>query len=100
MACESVPLARSPWESWSAWARALSQCCCDGRLFPLDGVVGVYLATCVVFFVLSRYRIPAIPMFVMIAAAALVWLYDALLERRATIVIALVGLVAAGFVVN
>ena len=39
-------------------------------------------------------------MFVMIAAAALVWLYDALLERRATIVIALVGLVAAGFVVN
>ncbi|MDE0909144.1 MAG: hypothetical protein OSB60_01665 [Myxococcota bacterium] len=53
-----------------------------------------------VFFVLSRYRIPAIPMFVMIAAAALVWLYDALLERRATIAIALVGLVAAGFVVN
>ena len=70
------------------------------RLFPLSGVVGVYLATCVVFFVLSRYRIPAVPVFVMFAAAALVWLYDALLERRATIAIALVGLVAAGFVVN
>jgi tetratricopeptide (TPR) repeat protein len=70
------------------------------RLFPLYGVVGVYLATCVMFFVLSRYRIPAVPVFVMFAAAALVWLYDALLARRATIAIALLGLVAAGLVVN
>jgi 4-amino-4-deoxy-L-arabinose transferase-like glycosyltransferase len=70
------------------------------RLAPLYALIGVYLATCLIFFVLSRYRIPAVPVLIMFAAAACVWLYDALRARRAAFGIALVALLAIGWLSN
>lgn len=69
-------------------------------LLPLYGVVGVYFVTCILFFVLSRYRIPAVPVLIMFAAAALVWLYDSLRTRRAAFAKAAVVLVLFALVVN
>lgn len=70
------------------------------KLAPLYALIGVYLATCLIFFVLSRYRIPAVPILIMFAAAACVWLYDALRARRAAFGIALVALLAVGWLSN
>ncbi|MDP6980926.1 MAG: glycosyltransferase family 39 protein [Myxococcota bacterium] len=63
------------------------------ELWPLYGVVAVALATGLIFFVLSRYRVPAVPALIIFAAAALVWLYDALRARRREFYFALASLV-------
>jgi tetratricopeptide (TPR) repeat protein len=70
------------------------------RLTPLYALAGVYLATCLIFFVLSRYRIPAVPVLIMFAAAACVWLYDAARTRRAALGVGLAGLAMAALACN
>ncbi|MCH7600046.1 MAG: glycosyltransferase family 39 protein [Myxococcales bacterium] len=70
------------------------------KLAPLYALIGVYLATCLIFFVLSRYRIPAVPVLIMFAAAACVWLYDAMRARRTSFAIALVALLGAAGACN
>ncbi|MCP5044224.1 MAG: tetratricopeptide repeat protein [bacterium] len=62
------------------------------KLFPLYALIGVTLATSLIFFVLSRYRVPMVPVLIMFAAAALVWLYDAARARRREFVPAIVAL--------
>ena len=52
------------------------------RLFPLYAMVGVYLLTALLFFVLSRYRIPVVPVLIVFAAHGAVYLLDAWRERR------------------
>ncbi|MCS5638311.1 MAG: glycosyltransferase family 39 protein [Myxococcota bacterium] len=51
-------------------------------LFPLYAVVGVYLASAMIFFVVSRYRMPAASLLVIFAAYAGVWLFEAARDRR------------------
>ena len=53
-------------------------------LFPLYAAVGVYLASAMIFFVLSRYRMPAASILVIFAAYAGVWLFEAARSRRLT----------------
>ena len=68
-------------------------------LLPLYGLLAVHLATGVVFFVLTRYRIPAVPVFMMFAASSLIWLWDAVRERHfvpAGVSVAAVVLLALG----
>ena len=70
------------------------------KLAPLYALIGVHLATCLIFFVLSRYRIPAVPVLIMFAAAACVWLFDAMRARRTSFAIALVALLGAAGACN
>ena len=70
------------------------------KLAPLYALIGVYLATCLIFFVLSRYRIPAVPVLIMFAAAACVWLFDAMRARRTSFAIGLVALLGAAGACN
>ena len=69
-------------------------------LLALYALIGVYLATSVGFFVLSRYRIPVVPVFIIFAGAAVVWLFDAARMRRREFGIALVGLGTAAVMTN
>jgi tetratricopeptide (TPR) repeat protein len=62
------------------------------RLTPFYALIAVYLATGLIFFVLSRYRIPAVPILIIFAASACVWLYDAIHTRRKEIGVAVVAL--------
>jgi len=48
------------------------------ELFPLYAVVLVYLASAMIFFVVSRYRMPAVPVLMIFAAYAVMWLFDGL----------------------
>jgi len=59
-----------------AWRRA------GARSFVLYAVVGVYAATSVAFFVLSHYRMPAVPFLVLFAANAVLWILEAASRRR------------------
>jgi tetratricopeptide (TPR) repeat protein len=59
------------------------------RNLPLLAMMAVYLATNVVFFTLSRYRAPAVPVLIVFAAFASVWLFDAARARAK-------GVLAAG----
>jgi 4-amino-4-deoxy-L-arabinose transferase-like glycosyltransferase len=52
------------------------------RLVPLYAMLGTVLATQLVFFVLSRYRVPAIPLLAIFGAAGLVQLLDEVHARR------------------
>lgn len=52
-------------------------------LFPLYAMIGVSLATALAFFVLSRYRMPIVPLLAIFAAYALVQLFDLSRARRA-----------------
>ncbi len=52
------------------------------ELVPLYALIAVTVATSLVFFVLSRYRVPVVPVLIVFAAAALVWLHDALRTRK------------------
>jgi 4-amino-4-deoxy-L-arabinose transferase-like glycosyltransferase len=52
------------------------------RLVPLYAMLGTVLVTQLVFFVLSRYRMPAIPVLAIFGAAGLVQLLDAVHARR------------------
>lgn len=51
------------------------------ELFPLYAVVAVYLASALIFFVVSRYRMPAVPMLMIFAAYSIVWFFDGLRGR-------------------
>jgi len=67
------------------------------RLAPLYGMIGVYFATAVLFIVLSRYRVPVVPLLSIFAAATLVLLLDyatARDVRRSARAVALVALAA------
>jgi 4-amino-4-deoxy-L-arabinose transferase-like glycosyltransferase len=66
------------------------------RLVPLYAMLGTVLATLLVFFVLARYRMPAIPVLTIFAAAGLVALADLVRARRWRRV-ALAALLAIGF---
>lgn len=70
------------------------------KLFPLYALIAVALVTSLAFFVLSRYRVPVVPVLIMFAAAALVWLYDAARSRQREWVPALVALVLFAGVSN
>jgi 4-amino-4-deoxy-L-arabinose transferase-like glycosyltransferase len=52
------------------------------RLVPLYAMLGTVLATQLIFFVLSRYRMPAVPLLAIFGAAGLVQLLDAVHARR------------------
>ena len=62
------------------------------ELWPIYGVIAATLATALVFFVLSRYRVPAVPALIIFAAYALVWLHDALRARKREFLYALASL--------
>lgn len=47
-----------------------------GATFPLWGFVAVYSASVVAFFVCSRYRLPVLPPLMVLAAAAVLWLWE------------------------
>jgi 4-amino-4-deoxy-L-arabinose transferase-like glycosyltransferase len=47
------------------------------RLFPLHAMVGVFLATALIFFVLSRFRTPVVPVLIVFAASGALALWDA-----------------------
>jgi tetratricopeptide (TPR) repeat protein len=71
------------------------------RLVPVYALLAVYVATSVLFFVLSRYRNPIVPVLLVFAAYATIWLLDQLRQRRwAPLSIALVALVPATAVAN
>ena len=46
------------------------------ELFPLYGLVFVYLTSIMVFFMVSRYRMPAVPILMIFSAYSLVWFFD------------------------
>jgi tetratricopeptide (TPR) repeat protein len=64
--------------------------------FPLYAMVATYAASLVFFFVLSHYRMPAVPFLVVFAAYAAVWIGERIRARRAAAsALALAGLVLA-----
>ena len=60
------------------------------ELFPLYAMVAAYLGSALIFFVVSRYRMPAIPILIVFAAYAAVWLFESARDRK------LPSLLAAG----
>ena len=46
------------------------------RLFPLWGFTAAYVASVVLFLVASRYRVPVLPVLMIFAGHALVWLFE------------------------
>jgi 4-amino-4-deoxy-L-arabinose transferase-like glycosyltransferase len=60
------------WLSASRWR----------ELLPLHAMLGVYLATGLIFFVLSRYRMPIVPVLMVFAAHALARIYRAVRRRE------------------
>ena len=52
------------------------------RHLPLAGFVLVYMASVVVFFVNSRFRVPVLPPLMILGSFAVFWLLDALRARR------------------
>ena len=71
------------------------------RLVPLYAMLGTVLATQLIFFVLSRYRMPAVPLLAIFGAAGLVQLLDAVHARRwKRLAGAASLLVAASFVIH
>ncbi|MDH3214479.1 MAG: glycosyltransferase family 39 protein, partial [Myxococcales bacterium] len=52
------------------------------RLFPLYAMIGVYLATALLLFVLSRYRVPVVPVLIVFTACGAMHLVDAARSRR------------------
>jgi 4-amino-4-deoxy-L-arabinose transferase-like glycosyltransferase len=71
------------------------------RLFPLYAMVGVYLVTALIFFVLSRYRMPVVPLLILFSASGAVGLYDAARARRLRpLILALPSLAVLAFAVH
>lgn len=70
------------------------------QLMPLYAIVGVHFATCLIFFVLARYRIPVVPVLLIFAGQGALFLFDAVRRKRirslvlAVAVLALSGVVA------
>lgn len=71
------------------------------ELFPLWSFVPVYLVSVVVFFVSARYRIPVVPVLILLAAYAVVWIAQRLAARQwwsllaAALPVALMGIVVS-----
>jgi tetratricopeptide (TPR) repeat protein len=71
------------------------------RLVPAYALLIVYLATSVLFFVLSRYRHPLLPLLLIFAAHAVVWIVDRLRQRQWVLLsLALAALVPAAALAN
>jgi 4-amino-4-deoxy-L-arabinose transferase-like glycosyltransferase len=52
------------------------------RLFPLYAMIAVYLASALLFFVLSRYRVPVVPVLIVFAACGVMHGVDAARAQR------------------
>jgi len=52
------------------------------ELFPLHAMLGVHFGASLLFIVLSRYRVPVVPLLIVFAAAGAFWMLDALRGRR------------------
>jgi tetratricopeptide (TPR) repeat protein len=52
------------------------------ELFPLLAILGIHFGASFLFIVLSRYRIPVVPLLIVFAAAGSVWIFDAVRARR------------------
>jgi len=71
------------------------------ELFPLYAMLAAYLAAALAFFVLSRYRMPAVAVLMVFAAVALVHLWDAAARRDwKPLALAVAGLAALVVLVN
>jgi tetratricopeptide (TPR) repeat protein len=69
--------------------------------FPLWGFLLVYMASVVVFFCNARYRVPVLPILILLGSHAIVWVADALRARRySDSLLAGLGFVAALTFVN
>ncbi len=65
------------------------------ELFPLWGFLIVYTASVVAFFVAARFRVPVLPVLMIFAGHALVWLWDRIRAREL-----LAASIAASFVLG
>ena len=71
------------------------------QLFPLWGFVLIYMVSVVLFFICARYRVPILPVLMILGAHAVVWLWETLHGRRwgkltaAAAVLAAMGCVVA-----
>jgi tetratricopeptide (TPR) repeat protein len=71
------------------------------RAYFAYAMVGVYVVSLVIFFVLAHYRLPVVPFIAVFAGFAAVWFYDALRKRRlGALALAVAGLIAAAAFVN
>ncbi len=70
------------------------------ELLPLYAMIGVYLGTAMLFFVLSRYRAPVVPILMIFAASALVWIFDAWPRRVGRLALAGVALAVLGLAIR
>ncbi|MCP4594570.1 MAG: tetratricopeptide repeat protein [bacterium] len=71
------------------------------RLFPLWGFVLVYTVGVVAFFVTARYRLPVVPVLMVLGSQAVFWCLDAIrFTRRRFVVVAVVVLVPAAILVS
>ncbi|HEM47037.1 MAG TPA: tetratricopeptide repeat protein, partial [Alphaproteobacteria bacterium] len=71
------------------------------RLWLLYGLVGAYLAAAVIFYVLARYRLPAVPALAAFAGAGVTDLLKMIRDRRrAEVVLMIAALVICAFFVN
>lgn len=52
------------------------------EMFPLWGFVLIYMVSVVIFFVSARYRIPAVPVLILLAAYAAVWIVQQVIALR------------------
>ena len=79
------------WQSAPRWR----------ELLPLQAMVGVYLASGLIFFVLARYRMPIVPVLMIFAAHALARIYRAARLRELRFCgLALGWLLVLGIIVN
>jgi len=77
-----LPLLSFGWMAPLAFAGLLRSARAWRRLVPLYAMLGTTWVTLLAFFVLSRYRMPAVPVLLIFAAAALAGFADALRARR------------------
>ncbi len=71
------------------------------ELAPLYGMIGAHVAAALLVFVLARYRMPAVPLLLVFAASAAVWLFDAVRSARWTrLALAAPALAALALVVH
>ncbi len=63
--------------------------------FFLYGMVGTYVASYVILFVLAHYRMPVLPFLILFSAHGIVWLADGIRQRKKVVLIAAIGLAVA-----
>jgi tetratricopeptide (TPR) repeat protein len=52
------------------------------ELLPLYAGIGAYLASAIIFFIQSRYRMPALPLLILFAGYGVFWLQNQIIGRR------------------